>query len=65
MLAAALAKHERIDEAKAAAERVLARQPTFTDGGRCTAVGAVAVLADPLIEALRSAGLPDERAFGG
>ena len=63
MLAAALAKHERIDEARAAAERVLARQLNFTGGGRCTAVGAVAVLAE--IEALRSAGLLDEPAFAG
>ena len=54
-----VAKLERIDEARAAAERVLARQPNFSSGGRCTAVGDVAVLADPLIEALRSAGLPD------
>jgi hypothetical protein len=57
MLAAARAKHERIDEARAAAERVLARQPNFTGGGSCTAVRAMAVLADLLIEALRSAGL--------
>jgi hypothetical protein len=46
MLAAALAKHERIDEARAAAERVFALQPSFAGAGRCTAVGAVAVLAD-------------------
>jgi hypothetical protein len=65
MLAAALAKLERIDEARVAAERVLARQPNFTGVGRSTAVGAVAVLAEPLIEALRSAGLPGVRAFGG
>jgi adenylate cyclase len=58
-LAAALAKLERIDEAKAAAERVLQLQPNFSSTGQCTAIGCVPILAMPLIEALRTAGLPD------
>ena len=59
MLAAALWKLGRIDEAGAAAQRVLVLQPNFSSGGQCSAVGAVPTLAAPLIEALRSAGLPD------
>jgi adenylate cyclase len=58
-LAAALAKLERMDEAKAAAERVLQLQPNFSSKGQCTAVGCVPILAVPLIEALRTAGLPE------
>ena len=59
MLAAALVKLGRINEAKAAAERVLALQPNFSSSGQCAAVGCVPVLAAPFIEALRAAGLPD------
>jgi len=59
MLAAALVKLGRIDEAKAAAERVLELQPNFSSGAQCAAVGAVPELAAPLIEALRAAGLPE------
>jgi len=58
MLAAALVKLGRTDEAKAAAERVLALQPNFSSSGQCAAVGCVPVLAAPFIEALRTAGLP-------
>ena len=58
-LAAALAKLGRIDEAKAAAERVLQLQPNFSSTGQCTAIGCVPILAAPLIEALRMAGLPE------
>ncbi len=58
-LAAALAKLGRTDEAKAAAERVLQLQPNFSSAGQCTAIGCVPILAVPLIEALRTAGLPD------
>jgi adenylate cyclase len=58
MLAAALAKLGRIDEAKAAAERVLQLQPNFSSAGQCAAVGAAPALTAPLIEALRAAGLP-------
>ena len=59
MLAAALVKLRRIDEAKAAAERVLALQPNFSSSGQCAAVGCTPALAKSLIEALRAAGLPD------
>ena len=59
MLAAALVKLGRIEEAKAAAERVLALQPNFSSSGQCAAIGCVPVLAAPLIDALRAAGLPD------
>ena len=58
-LAAALAKLERMDEAKAAAERVLQLQPNFSSTGQCTGIGCVPILAVPLIEALRTAGLPE------
>ena len=58
-LAAVLAKLGRMDEAKTAAERVLMLQPNFSSRGQCVAVGAVPTLAEPLIEALRSAGLPE------
>jgi adenylate cyclase len=58
-LAAALAKLGRMDEAKAAAERVLQLQPNFSSTGQCTAIGCVPILAVPLIEALRAAGLPE------
>jgi adenylate cyclase len=58
-LAAALAKLGRMDEAKAAAERVLQLQPNFSSKGQCTGIGCVPILAVPLIEALRTAGLPE------
>ena len=58
-LAAALAKLGRMDEAKAAAERVLQLQPNFSSTGQCTGIGCVPILAVPLIEALRTAGLPE------
>ena len=57
-LAAVLAKLGRMDDAKAAAERVLQLQPNFSSSGQCEGIGCVPVLAAPLIEALRSAGLP-------
>jgi len=59
MLAAALVKLRHIDEAKAAAAHVLALQPNFSSSGQCAAVGCTPALAEPLIEALRAAGLPD------
>ena len=59
LLAAALAKLGRTDEAKAAAERVLQLQPNFSSTGQCTGIGCVPILAVPLIEALRTAGLPE------
>jgi adenylate cyclase len=58
-LAAALAKLGRMDEAKAAPERVLQLQPNFSSKGQCTGIGCVPILAVPLIEALRTAGLPE------
>ena len=59
MLAAALSQLGRIDEAKAAAERVLQLQPNFSSGGQCIAVGAASALATPLVNAMRAAGLPE------
>ena len=58
LLAAPLAKLARMDEAKAAAARVLALEPSFSAGGFCTALALPAALATPLMEAWRSAGLP-------
>jgi len=58
-LAAVLAKLGRMDEAKAAAERVLQLQPNFSSAGQCTAIGCAPILAVPLVEALRMAGLPE------
>ena len=58
-LAAALAKLGRMDEAKAAADRVLQLQPNFSSKGQCTAIGCAPRLAVPLIEAMRAAGLPE------
>ena len=59
MLAAALARLGRIDEARLAANQVLALQPNFGIGAQCDAVGAVPDLAAALTESLRAAGLPD------
>jgi adenylate cyclase len=58
-LAAALAKLGRMDEARAAAERVLQLQPNFSSRGQCEGIGCAPVLAGPLIEGMRAAGLPD------
>jgi TolB-like protein len=57
--AAALAKLGRIDEARAAAARLLAVQPGFTAGGFCAAVAIPAPLAASLSDALHAAGLPE------
>ena len=59
LLAAALAKLGRMDEARAAAARGLELQPNYSSRGQCDAIGCVAELAAPLIEAMRAAGLPD------
>jgi adenylate cyclase len=59
MLAAALAKLERHDEMKAASERVIALQPNFSIAVQLVAIGCAPVLAAPLTEALRAAGLPE------
>jgi len=59
LLAAALARGGHLDEAKAAAARGLALQPGFSVGGLCAALSIPEILATPLSEALRSAGLPE------
>ena len=58
-LAAALGKLGRIDEAKAAASRVLALQPGFSIAEWCAATDPVSAIAVPLSDALRAAGLPE------
>jgi adenylate cyclase len=58
LLVAPLVKLGRIDEAKAAAQQVLALQPSFSSGGFCAALALPAALAEPLIEVWRKAGLP-------
>ena len=58
-LAAALARLGRMEDAKAAAERVMRLQPNFSSNGQCSAIGCVPVLATPLVEAMRAAGLPE------
>lgn len=58
-LAAALAKLGRLDEAKAAAARVVELQPTFRYGRQFEGVNCAPALAGPLGEALRLAGLPE------
>ena len=58
-LAATLAKLGRLDEAKAAAVRLVALEPGFSIGELCVANDPVPALAAPLCEALRAAGLPD------
>ena len=59
MLAAALVKLGRIDEAKTAAERVLTLEPGFTIAELCAANEPAPAIAVPLTEALRAAGLPE------
>jgi len=58
-LAASLAKLGRLDEAKAAAARVLELQPTFRYSRQFTGVNCAPALAEELGEALRAAGLPE------
>ena len=58
VLAAALAKLGRLDEAREAAARVRALQPTFTITLMSVAYGIPSSLAVPLSEALKAAGLP-------
>ena len=58
LLAAALAKLGRTQEAKAAAAQVLALPPSFSSGGYCAAIGIVPALAEALTAAWRAAGLP-------
>ena len=58
-LAAALAKLGRLDEARAAAARVLELHPTFRYRGQFEGVNCAPALAGPLGEALHLAGLPE------
>jgi TolB-like protein len=58
-LAAALAKLGRLEEARAAAARVLELHPTFRFGRQFKAVNCAPALAQSLGEALRVAGLPE------
>lgn len=59
VLAAALAKLDQLDEAKAAAARVLELQPTFHINRQLNGVGCTPALSVSLSEALRAAGLPE------
>ncbi len=59
LLAAPLAKLGRIEEAKDAVVRLRELQPNFSICRQCEAVGIVPVVAEPMIEALRTAGLPE------
>jgi TolB-like protein len=58
MLAAALAKLERIEEAKAVALQVLALDPSFSAARFCAARGLPTALAEPMTDAWTTAGLP-------
>ncbi|WP_410050493.1 winged helix-turn-helix domain-containing protein [Bradyrhizobium sp. Bra78] len=58
-LAAALAKLGRLDEARAAAERVLELQPTFRYSRQFAGVNCAPALAETLGDALKTAGLPE------
>jgi tetratricopeptide (TPR) repeat protein len=58
-LAAALAKLGRLDEARAAAARVLELHPTFRYGRQFAGVACAPALAQCLGDALRAAGLPE------
>jgi adenylate cyclase len=57
-LVAALARLGRVDDAKAAAARLMELQPSFSISRQCAAVGAVPALTAALTEAVRSVGLP-------
>jgi len=58
LLAASLAAQGRVAEANVAAARVLALQPNFMIDRHCAGFAVPAVLAVPLTEACRAAGLP-------
>jgi hypothetical protein len=58
-LAAALAKLGRLDEAKAAAARVLELHPAFRYSRQFAGVNCAPALAETLGAALRDAGLPE------
>jgi len=58
-LAGTLAQLGGLDEAKAAAVRVVALQPGFRIGERCAALDPAPAIAAPWTEALPAAGLPE------
>ena len=58
VLAAALAKLGRIEEAKAVALQVLALDPSFSAARFCAATGLPTALAEPMTDAWTTAGLP-------
>ena len=58
VLAAALAKLGRIEEAKAVALQVLALDPSFSAARFCAATGLPTPLAEPMTDAWTTAGLP-------
>jgi hypothetical protein len=58
LLAAALAKLGRIDEAKAVALEVLALDPSFSASRFCVTLGLPTALAEPMADAWSTAGLP-------
>ena len=58
LLVAPLVKLGRVEEAKAAAQKLLELQPAFSARGFCAAISVPAVLAGPLTQAWREAGLP-------
>lgn len=58
LLAAPLVKLGRIDDAREAVLRLRELQPNFSIRRQCGAVGIVPAVAEPMIEALRTAGLP-------
>ena len=58
-LAAALAKLGRLDEARAAAARVLELQPAFRYSRQFAGVNCAPALAEALGNALQAAGLPE------
>ena len=58
LLAAALAKLGRNEEAKAIALQALARDPSFSAAKVCVALGFPTALAEPLADAWSAAGLP-------
>jgi hypothetical protein len=59
LLAASLAKVGRLEEAKAAAARVLDLQPAFRYSRQFAGVNCAPPLAGSLSDALRAAGLPE------
>jgi adenylate cyclase len=58
ILAAALAKLGRTEDAKRTATAVLALQPSFSSSGFCTALAVTPALSESLTKAWREAGLP-------